>query len=106
MGFGFMHNNEISLFDDFGNNTGVIRKQGQGPKEYESISSAWVREGQVEVYSSKSRSINVFNLAGKYMKTIPSQYPKEWRGGTMLPMEGGIYCICWIRLGRTNLNMP
>lgn len=81
--------NQIIIFDFNGDYRSNINRYGKGPNEYQGISSAWVRNGQIELFSGTSRSINVFNLQGDYLKTIPSKYSEDLLGGTMLPFENG-----------------
>lgn len=79
----------LVLFDTNGRFVTAINKFGEGPEEYKEISSAWERDGKVELYSGLSKSLSQFTMEGKYIRTIPAKYEKSIAGGSMIPFNEG-----------------
>ncbi|MHA7101761.1 6-bladed beta-propeller [Roseivirga pacifica] len=83
-------NNQVQLFSKAGKYLNTINRFGEGPEEYRNLgSSVWVENDQINLFSSLSRSVLIFNLQGTYLKTTPVNYPEEIWGGSLTPYNDG-----------------
>lgn len=64
-------NKRIQVFDKKGQYLRTIGRKGQGPGEFRSPQDVFVNDQDVIVYIPDYRSVKVFTLNGKFLKSIP-----------------------------------
>lgn len=81
--------NQVHIFDKKGNYKNSIKRFGRGPEEYSDISSAWLKDNRIELFSNSSRSLQRYGLDGIYIETVAVKYSKDIQAGAMIPYKDG-----------------
>jgi hypothetical protein len=65
-----MHLFRISVFDRDGKYLNDISRKGQGPHEFNSISSIFIKDGQFYLYDTSRREVSVFTFSGEFIRSF------------------------------------
>lgn len=70
---------KVLIFDSIGNFLHKVGSIGQGPKEYTSLSSFFIKDSELYFHDSNIQKIRVYNPQGDYLRsiTLPPKNPED-----------------------------
>jgi hypothetical protein len=68
-----MHAFRISVFDRDGRYLNDISRKGQGPHEFNGITSIFIKDSLFYLYDASRREVSVFTFGGKFIRSFPTK---------------------------------
>ncbi len=90
---------KVLVFDSIGNFLYKVGSIGQGPKEYTSLSSFFIKDSELYFHDSNIQKIRVYNPQGDYLRSItplpknPEDSLKRYIPGNIIPFGKDKYLV-------------
>ena len=96
----------ILMFDSAGHYLHDISRRGQGPGEYNGISSFFIKGGELYIYDFNQYALHIYDPQGTYLRKMqPNTGEMECRPGLVYPL-GKEHFICRLAFRGTAAESP